>query len=133
MIRTLLAAAAICAVAGPAMADTYSSHCGWKRGVYSWQPGTYICEDRYDSDRSTSRTTCNLGRAGSYDVECRTQTEFKEQPKSDFVPFDAGAYARAKAREIENEKDGWHPGRHPICDPHKPRFVNGYWEPTCHY
>ena len=70
MIRTLFAAAAICAVAGPAMADS-------ARGCY-WGRGGYICDSASKSEKTTTYSHCVSGLNGS--LNCRTTTEQNKPP-----------------------------------------------------
>jgi len=109
MIRTLLAVAAICAVAGPAMAGDVSrgkTQCGWQQGVY-------VCQSKYESDYGTTTTLCATGDYGT--GGCSTKTVTKEQPKpqapleadpNSFDATDAGARARAEEQAAKARKEG---------------------------
>ena len=80
MIRTLLAAAAICAVAGPAMAGDVSrgkTQCGWQYGVY-------VCQSKYESDYGTTTTLCAAGDYGT--GGCSTKTITRQPTSAETLP-----------------------------------------------
>lgn len=85
MLRTLIAATAICALTtGSALAlDNGRSDCGWEQGVF-------VCRSKYETDYATTYTLC---ASGGYDAACTTKTKEKDPdppkysgPAEEFVP-----------------------------------------------